>query len=203
MDKKKSEAAEVFMASLSPKARAKLCSVNTFAPAPTPESVDDDDETYGRAFVGTLSKAARSALFKGAVETQPERTVTPKMDAKGGPKYCLVESEDGEWPKLHVFKTAEAMARRLHEMEGKDVVAWAFYGVPLAITEGPQRYVVLPGNSAVSVPMFDGGPCKVVDTDSLDNLTIEEAGYLGPPELRTAMPTAAEAVAATPGGDDE
>lgn len=203
MDKKKSEAAEVFMASLSPRARAKFNSSNVLVDKPPPEVVDDEAETYGRAFMGTLSKAAQAALTRGAVpEPTPQETVTPKLDAKGGPKYGLVESEDGEWPKMHVFKNAEALARRLQQMEGKDVVAWAFYGIPLAITEGPQRYVVLPGGTALTVPMFDGGPVKVVDADTLDKLVIEEAGYLGPPELRTAMPTEAEAVVATPGGDE-
>jgi hypothetical protein len=51
--------------------------------------------------------------------------------------------------------------------------------------------------------MFDGGPSKVVDSETISGLAIEESGYLGPIELRTAMPTEAEAVVATPGGDDD
>ena len=71
------------------------------------------------------------------------------------------------------------------------------------VTKGPQRYLELQGGTQkVQIPMFAGGPCRVVDADLLGKIPVEETGYIGPPELVTAIPEE-EKVKPTGGGDDD
>lgn len=200
---KKSDAGEVFLGTLTKRARAAMerTSAGPLAAPPPAESVDDDAEAAGAAFVLTLTKAAQKALTKG----RPAAPAEPEVQIEGNavPKYGIVECQDGEWAQLRTFKNAEGLARRLQQLEGQDVVVWCFYGVPLAVTKGPQRYLELPGGvQKIQVPMFEGGPCKVVDADLLGKQAVQEDGYIGPPELATAMPVE-ETVKPTGGGDDD
>lgn len=201
-NKTKSDAGEVFLASLPAATRDALLRLggNPLAtpPPPAPEDDDDEGDAEGRAFLASLPEASRLFLTGRPPLPPPEAGLE-----KAVPKYGVVESADGEWAQLRTFKNAEGLARRLQQLEGTDTVVWCFYGVGLKLTKGPQRYLELPGGrQLIQVPMYEGGPSQVVDADRLGKLAVEEAGYVGPPELATAMPVES-VVKATGGGDDD
>ncbi len=194
-DKQKAQDTEAFLATLTSSAR-RVLTVEPLQPRDT-SSVASDDETEGSAFAATLTSAARKALQASGKTPDP----SPKAEDLAAPSYCLIEANDGEWPIMRSFNNVKQLAARIRELEGRDVVVWAFYGVLLPLSAGPERYILLPGDKAVSVPLFDGGPVKIVDVATLDGITMEPSGYLGPIELRTAMPTLDEAVIATANND--
>lgn len=200
-NKTKSDAGEVFLASLPAATRDALLRMGSdpLATPPPAEDVEDEGDAEGRAFLASLPAASREALT-GLPTLPPPPEV--RLD-KAVPKYAVVESPDGEWAQLRTFKNAEGLARRLQQLEGTDTVVWCFYGVGLKLTKGPQRYLELPGGrQLIQVPMYEGGPSQVIDADRLGKLVVEEAGYIGPPELATAMPVES-VVKATGGGDDD
>ena len=199
---KKNEAWEAFLSKLSKPARAAMTTQDNplVPPAPTPEP-DDEADAY-QAFLSRLSPSARAAFGGKAAEPQPAAGVE-----EATPRWGIVEATDGEWAKMRLFKTAEALARRVQELEGTDTVVWCFYGLPLPLSKGPQRYLTMPsGTKLMQVPLFKGGPTKLVDADLLPNLEAEEAGYVGPRELSEAAPLTEKAeipVTAGPDDDDE
>lgn len=202
--KVKTEAGEAFLASVSPRARAALLreAGDPLAPPRPPDPSDDDDGASGEAFLDSISPAARAALAGAAVAAPPEAAA----EELGVRRYAIVESPDGEWAQVRTFKTAEGLARRVQQLEGTDTVVWCFFGVPLALSKGPQRYVELPGGRmVVSVPMYDGGPVQVLERDEIGRFDPEPTGFLGLPELARVQPLKAPAGAApaTGGGDDE
>ena len=104
-------------------------------------------------------------------------------------RYCLVEGPDGEWSSVRLFKTADGLARRIGMLSGQDMIVWAFYGIPLRLTKGPQRYLFLPDQqTAIAIPMYQGGPAKVVPVDLLSASELQEDGFIGPPELAQTNP---------------
>jgi hypothetical protein len=145
--------------------------------ASRPKRLDDTETESYRDFFDSLTSAGQEAL---AVEPENDTEAVEPAAVR----YCLVEAPDGEWPVQRVFKTAEGLARRLGQLEGQDVVATPYYGIPLRLTKGPQRYLLLPdGQSAIQVPMYPDGPAKVVEADLLGELEIQEDNHLGKPEL--------------------
>jgi hypothetical protein len=140
---------------------------------------DDEDEDAYREFAATLTDQARVALDAAASAGAP---VVEDVDMSVA-RFGLVEAPDGEWASIKLFKTAEGLARRVGMLEGEDMVVWGFVGFPLQLTRGPQRYLLLPGDEAVMVPMYEGGPVKRVPADLVESLPVQEDGYIGPPEL--------------------
>lgn len=188
----KKAAYEALLARLPSSAQAAMRhKADPLSPPAAEEPLGDEQVAYA-ALLDRLPASARDAMRAAKTGDPPAPPAPPAAAAR----YCLVESPDGEWARLRTFKTAEAAARRLGELEGRDVVVWAFYGVPLQFTRGPQRHVLLPDGSAVSVPLFAGGPVEVVDAGTLGDLAFEEAGYVGPPELAVAPPADAGVTAA-------
>ena len=118
--------------------------------------------------------------------------------------FGLVESPDGEWLTTRLFTTAEALAKRLGQLEGTDTVVQGFVGLPLHITKGPQRYLLIPGaEKAIMIPMYEGGPCRHVSADVLDGLELQDDGFLGPKELIDTMVVEKLTCKNTPDEDDE
>jgi hypothetical protein len=144
-----------------------------------PESIIEDEATiaYQKFCSQFLTQNERNILDSLA---QPQDTPA-ECDVKPDTvRYCLVECPDGEWPVVRGFRTPEALARRIGEVEGKDMVLWAFYGVPLQITCGPQRYLVLPDSeTALQVPLYSGGPCARVELTLLGELELQKDGFVG------------------------
>lgn len=141
---------------------------------------DDDEGSDYASFASSLSGTAAASVSSpaSAAEAPPDRSSF---------KYCVVEAHDGEWARVTVCGNAEAAARKLAELEGEDVVAWPFYGVPLAFTKGPQRCLTLAdGLTAISLPLTPGGKIHTLDATLLDPANVQDDGYLGPQELAAA-----------------
>lgn len=140
-------------------------------------SGDEGGEAYER-WLSLLPGVAARRLDGGATVEEAEAGGPDAVE----PRYGLCESEDGQLPVLRMFSTPEALARRLAELEGRDVVAWAFFGRPLAFTRGPIRHVELPDGSAIKVPFPPGAVPERVEALPA-GAEVQDDGFLGPPEL--------------------
>lgn len=101
-----------------------------------------------------------------------------------GFRYLLLECPDGEWSVIRSYASIEAVAKRMAQLEGTDTVVFPIWGVPLPFTKGLPRYLVLPnGRQAIQIPYKHGGPCQIVPADLLEELAIQQDGFLGPEEL--------------------
>lgn len=162
--------------------------------APAPPPLDEVTAAYA-GFRSGLTEETQAAVDRLVPAAETPDT--------GGAKYMMVESRDGDLAVLRAFRTPEAMARRLGDLEGTDTVCWTFYGLALPFTRGPARYLFLPGGaSAMQVPAYPGGPSKLVDGDLLDGLEIQTDGFIG---LACLMETTVETQAVTieGGGQEE
>ncbi len=181
---KKSDAWELSMAALSSKARARMEAeepegLKLQTAILGDESLDDEADAFLR-FVDALSPRAAAAMLGGPAPATYEKPIKDSNQ-----RFGLVECVDGEWPVTRTYKKPETLGRRLCELEGKDAVVSAFYGIPLAITKGPQRYLLLPGGTqAITIPIVEGLPPNIVDAELVRHLEIEADGFIGPPELR-------------------
>lgn len=114
----------------------------------------------------------------------PETTEEPLDVQVDAAKFCIIESPDGDFARLHGYTTPQQAATRLGELEGQDIVVHVVYGIPLRLTIGPQRFLTLPdGQQAIMIPTYPGGPTKVVDANLVEDMEIQDDGFLGPPEL--------------------
>jgi hypothetical protein len=102
---------------------------------------------------------------------------------------CLVVCPDGEYPRLEVFSAIEGLTERMRELEGEDVTAFPFYGVPLPFTRGPHRFVYLPNGQPY--PVFDLSPFGKFVLNPTGKSPIDASYYLGPDSLRDAVPATA------------
>lgn len=132
------------------------------------------------AFVSALPAKARGAVAAATDGPPPPPSEVPRPATE---RFGCVESENGEFARLIMFKDADALAKYLGAAEGDDKVIWCFYGVPLRFTVGPQRYLMLPdGETAVSVPVTPGAKILRVEAD-LVGTDFQEDGFVGPPHL--------------------
>ena len=141
--------------------------------------VGDERETFERWLASVPGPAAR-LLRDPAAAVDDDGEDEPYPDVV--PRYGLCEAEDGHMPVLRMFSSPEALAHRLAELEGRDVVAWAFHGSPLSFTRGPVRYLELPDGSAVRVPSVGGLGLERLEALP-DGVEPQDDGFLGPPEL--------------------
>ena len=180
-ENKQHEAWKVFVSDLSEAARKYLNHTEpTILPIEAAPQRDDESADGYHQFRKELSPAAREWL-----DAQVDTVLRPEdeIDASVA-RYCVVEGPDGGWPTARLFKTPEALARRISQLDGTDMVIWCFFGIPIHLTRGPQRYLLLPGGQdAIMIPLIEGGPCKIVPADLLENLELQDDGFLGPPEL--------------------
>lgn len=195
---KQKEAWIAFAAGLSPLANSALTRDEASPIAQVTATPDDEDVAAYNAVLEGLSPLARAALTKTGNYVAPRPVSTDRA------RYCVVEAFDGDWPRLRVYRTPEAMAKRVQKLLGKDVSVYCYFGIPLKVSVGPDRFVELPnGYQAIDVPAFPGVAPKIreIDTDTV----WEERGYVGPSYLATVQPTEAEEVPSTAGGteDDE
>jgi hypothetical protein len=136
-----------------------------------------------------MSEEARKAFpvaGKGAAKEWP--------DEMSGPMYCAVKSPDGEFPTAHVFQRPESLARFVSALDGQDVCVWIFYGLPVPVTKGPNRALILPDDTYLpldeTVQRFEADP---------DTLEIQEDGFLGPEALSISTTRSDDPGAATQG----
>lgn len=122
--------------------------------------------------VEALSPLARQAVDAAA-------SVPPSAWPGGRkPLWLMVEAEEGEWANIKVFRTEDALLRRLRALEGKDVQAFAVYGIPIPFSRAPHRIVFLPDGQARQLGVQITA-VEVMETQ----VTLQEDGFLGPPEL--------------------
>lgn len=174
---------QLFLDMLTPAARSAIQHKEPAKlPTPVEHKVPTDENDQFAAFRSSLMPSTRERV-DGLVSDERIEPVDIEPDTNAA-RYCLVEGPDGEWSSVRVFKTPEGLARRIGSMEGQDMVVWAFFGIPLRITKGPQRYLLLPdGQQAITIPLYDGGPVQFVDADLLSEREIQEDGFVGRPEL--------------------
>lgn len=181
------------MNSLSPDARAMMEAEPAGPLTPRAAPPEDDGAAAYREMLSQLSPEAQAA-FGG----DPPAADVVRVD-KAAARYGLVECLEGEWAQVRQFKSPEGLARRIAQLQGQDAVLWAFYGVVLPFTKGPQRFLLLPGETAVQIPVYEGGPARLVGRDEVGDVPVEESGYVGPRELSEShLPVPAEG-----GGDEE
>lgn len=189
-----------FLQTVTPQTKARLiAAAKVVRPldTPPPETLRGEDHDDYASFYASLSPVAAEqvgGMTAKAVDAEPPPEVTEA-------RYGIVECPDGEWAQIKLFKTVEGLANRFSNLEGLDVVAWVFYGVPLQFTKGPQRYLRLPdGRHAVKLPTYGNGPHEIVDVIEMENIDPQEDGFLGPPQLTEGMlPDIPPVVKAKPG----
>jgi len=152
-----------WLSSVSPSARHQLKGTAELV-------VEPEDRSAFRQFHDDLDPAAQQAA-------RDEAATKSEWPQGRKPKYCLALQKDGEWLALKIFPDLDTMVARLKELEGTDTVAIPFLGIPLPLTKGPERLVMLPDNSAVRAR--DG---KVIE-EIHDEVTLQDDWFLGPPEL--------------------
>lgn len=166
------DAYQVFLSRLSTPARKAVT-----APAQAPALSDDEKADYG-AWRSGFGEQAKNWL-DDHVDIVEEMAEPSEEDSRFG----CVECESGEFPIVRLFKTADALARHIGKLEGRDVSVVPFYGSYLRISAGRQRYMQLPdGESLILVPRDGIGAATIVDADLVD-FEWQEDGFIGPPEL--------------------
>ena len=106
----------------------------------------------------------------------------------GEPRFCLCEMPEGEFPRVKIFKSAEAMVRYIGQVEGQELSVWPFYGIPLRMTKSDAksslRYVYMPGElEAAIVPKSKREKYEMVDSELIDHLDYQDDGWLGDPAV--------------------
>jgi hypothetical protein len=194
---------DYFSSALTPAARAALSAGGgPFAVArQAPTAGDDESDAYD-TMVNGLTPAAVAALKPQDAGRGDEQAVA--AEAAESARWGLVESPNGDWAVLRMFKTAEGLARRVGQLAGDDVVVWAFYGVPLVLSRGPQRYLALPGGDrVVKIPLADGLPAETVPASAAFGVRPQDDGFLGPTALATGHPPPEPAKAKVKAAVDE
>jgi len=125
-------------------------------------------------------EAVSSAFTPEEVPAEPHAD-EPEFEAIGY-RFCLVESPEGDYPRIRLFNDAIGLAKRLASLEGQEIAAWPFYGLPMSFTKGPIRHLLLPDGTALTIPALKGQEPEVVTTPT-DVSDMQEDGFLGPPEL--------------------
>jgi len=160
----------------------------------------DDEELAAdySAFRAALTGRARDGLDALVDFADTDK---PELNATVG--YGVVVCPDGEWPTVTVYKQPEGAAKRIGALDGEDVCVWAFYGVVLPLTQGPQRHLILQdGQTALTVPTYSGAPIRKVNVDLIADCEPQSDGYLGPDELIKAPVSAMPAKVTAPEDDE-
>lgn len=132
------------------------------------------------AFVSALPAKAQKAVSSVTDGPPPRPEETCKEEAK---RFGCVECDNGEFPKMRLFKDAESLAKYLGSVEGQDKAVWCFHGVPMRFTTGPQRYLFMPdGETAMTVPIVPGAKIHRIEAD-LIGTELQEDGFVGPSYL--------------------
>ena len=95
-------------------------------------------------------------------------TTEPPVSAPVNASFCLVVSADGEYATLEIFTDLVELKARLRALQGQSVNAFPFFGIPMAYTPGPDRFLYLPdgqieplfefANYGSFIPMPDAKP---------------------------------------------
>ena len=150
--------------------------------------LDSDEQDYQTLRDG-LPGFAREAVDSEAIEPATDADVFAEDARKG---WCVVESPEGDFPRIRVFKSLEGLVRYFAKQEGKETSLWPFVGTPMRFTRrsNPKdgadevRYLILPGETeAVAIPQSLREPLSFFSADLvLDGCELEDTGWVGPPD---------------------
>ena len=128
-----------------------------------------------QTFRDRLSPVAQEALVDQGDDIEPE------WPDERQPAYCLVACPDGAAPTMRTFFTPEELTDALKKMDGEDIYAFPFLGIPLPFTESPARLLFLPDNTAVAINAE--GRVAISNADEEDEVVLQDNCFMGPPEL--------------------
>lgn len=99
--------------------------------------------------------------------------------------FILIEAFDGEWPTVRCFRTPDGLVQRMSELEGQDVCTVPIMGIPLPFTRGPVRYLLLPDQTALVVPLRGSPPAygQRVAASLVEDMLPQDDYFLGPSHL--------------------
>ncbi len=135
-----------------------------------------------------LSQGDRTGVAASDIpdDAKPTADTQPRVPANAD--YCLIVSEDGEWPMLELFADLASLKARLRELDQQDkmITAFPFYGIPMGFTPGPFRFLYLPDGSIESI--FDFSKFgKFIPTPGA-RPPIDRRFYLGPELMNEHVP---------------
>lgn len=107
-------------------------------------------------------------------------------------KFLLVELPEDDWPRLHEFETIEQLLTGIKERLGSNCHLFPFLGHKLAITQGPNRFLITPY-----------GPLPLFDIPEPDNVDEAEYGWVGESLVHPEPPTSDEEEDEEAEGEDE
>ena len=181
---------------------------------PSPELPDPPQPKTGfQKFMEALPESMQGALQSQPIPTERPSVENPVFkdfmeelpvgvqDALGGqvaptwaehfptgPKWCLCEVDSSGFPRVRIFHTLELMLARMTSLEGEEVAAWPFYGMPMRFTKTHaklgRRFLYLPGEENVVMVVNDPlEPPRIISRDEAEVLELEfqEDGWLGEP----------------------
>lgn len=148
--------------------------------------IEEESEAYAE-WLGTLGEDVQEALANCA--QQVDECWRGGLPTKNGMRYGLIECLAENRPVMRIFPDPFLLVRRLVELDGQDVTVWMFYGVPLPLTKGPLRYLLLPG-AEYALPVVEQAVTTPVRIDTVAHLEVESEGYLGPAYLIASGPAA-------------
>jgi hypothetical protein len=114
-----------------------------------------------------------------SVESSNKSSTADLDNPPSAPDWCLIVVADGEYPKLELFSDIGGLKARLQELDDKGGVnAIPIYGIPMAFTPGPYRFVYLPDGRIE--PLFDFSPYGRFIPNAGAKPPIDRRFYLGP-----------------------
>jgi hypothetical protein len=107
-------------------------------------------------------------------------------------RWVICEQPEGEFPKIRMFETAEALVRHLGELDGTETAVWPLYGIPLRFTlaygKTKDRYLFLPGEqTALRIPKSAREAVERIDADLLSSMEWQDDGWMGDPALAESV----------------
>jgi hypothetical protein len=169
-------------------------------PHATPERVST--QVHIPAEKQSASSTAKSS--KSQAGTKP--VATPSHPVVDKAEWCLVVCAEGEFPTLEIFPNIDALTKRMRALEGQDVNVFPIYGIPVAFTAGPNRFLQLPDGKPHPVFEFSRYGKFVPDPNAM--LSVDPSYHLAADDLRGMAPQSAvvdhrPTVAGAAGGSGE
>lgn len=93
-------------------------------------------------------------------------------------KFLLVELPEDDWPRLHEYETIEQLLEGIKTRLGQNCHLFPFLGHKLAITQGPNRFLITPY-----------GPLPLFDIPEPDQVDEAEYGWVGQSLVHPEPPT--------------
>jgi hypothetical protein len=130
-----------------------------------------------------------SAFAPDQVDT-PEANVAPVTapihPVVTKPEFCLMVAPDGEWPFLEIYPDLGSLTNRLRGLEGADMSAFPFFGIPVPFTRGPNRFLQLPDGRPY--PVHDFADFGTFVPNPTATLPIDTSYFIGPEDERRMAP---------------